>query len=376
MLRIQRALLLELAVALFLIATVVSAAVFLGSTIHLLADGAGAVGAELLLELLPKLFPVAFSFSLPFSWLAAVAIVFGRWISDHELTALKAAGVRPRTLALPIIAAGAALAVFGMHFNAHVVPTSSRQVKAGLREMVPQFLASLRGSDRSVLMSRGRLSFERWADGAFHNVEIDRRREDGHLRQKAWARSVKLVPQQGDEEAVGLVFHLEDAIVMTAEDDGSRNVEREDAARMPMGRIHSIAASTGFNELFGAAPFQYRDRDMTVPELAYVVARGGVARASATRARTRLHGLLSLGASTFFMGLFAVAMLLVVPPTGRRVRDFNLCFLPCILTFFPLYVIGAPLARDQGWPPWLALWLSNGVLALAAFALFLFGRRR
>ena len=77
MLRIQRALLLELALVFVLITTVVTTAVFLGSTIHLLAQGAGAVGTELLMDLLPKLLPLAFSFSLPFSWLAAVGIVLG-----------------------------------------------------------------------------------------------------------------------------------------------------------------------------------------------------------------------------------------------------------------------------------------------------------
>lgn len=376
MLRIQRALLLELAVVFLLITTVVTAAVFLGSTIHLLAEGAGAVGTELLFDLLPKLLPLAFSFSLPFSWLATVAIVLGRWTSDHELTALQFAGVRARAVVLPVIAAGAVLAAAGMHFNAYTVPRTSREVKVGLREMVPQFLRSLRGSDRSMILSQGRLSFERWIDGAFENVELDRRREDGHLLQKAWARRLVLAPQQGDEEAVGLLFDLQDAVVMTADDDGGTRVERKDAVQMPMGVVRSIAASTGFNELFGTRPFQYRAKDMTLPELAYVIERGGVERAAVIRAQARLHGRLALGASPFFMGLFAVAMLLFLPPSSRRVRDFNLCFLPCILTFFPLYVMGAPLARDQGWPPWLALWLSNIVLGIAALVLLVLGRRR
>ena len=86
MLRIQRALLLELALVFVLITTVVTTAVFLGSTIHLLAQGAGAVGTELLMDLLPKLLPLAFSFSLPFSWLAAVGIVLGpRCVSGLDL---------------------------------------------------------------------------------------------------------------------------------------------------------------------------------------------------------------------------------------------------------------------------------------------------
>ena len=377
MLRIQRALVLELLIVFLMITAVVTTAVFLGSTIHLLTEGVGALGAELLLDLIPKLLPVAFAFSLPFSWLAAVAIVLGRWTSDHEVTALQSAGVRSRVVGLPVVALGALLAAAGMHFNAYTVPVASRDLKAGLREMVPQFLASLRGSDRSVLLSQGRLSFERWADGAFENVEIDRRRDDGVLRQKAWARRLTLAPQVGDQEALGLVFDLQDAVVLTAqEDQAAPRIERRDAVSMPMGVVRSIAASTPFNELFGTRAFQYRAKDMTLPELAYVVERGGVERSSALRARTRYHGRLALGASCFFMGLFAVAVLLYLPPSGRRVRDFNLCFLPCIMTFFPLYVLGAPLARDHGWPPWLALWLSNLLLGAAALVLLLLGRRR
>jgi lipopolysaccharide export system permease protein len=375
-LRIQRALLVELLVVFVMITTVVTTAVFLGSTIHLLAQGVGALGAELLMEVIPKLLPVAFAFSLPFAWLAAVALVLGRWTSDHEVTALRAAGVHSRVVALPILALGALLAAAGMHFNAYTVPIASREMKVGLREMVPQFLGSLRGSDRSVILSQGRLSFERWSDGAFWNVEIDRRRDDGLMRQKAWARRLTLAPQAGEESSMGLVFDLQDAVVMTAQDDGSQAVERRDSVQMPMGVIKSIAASTPFNELFGSRAFQYRAKDMTLPELVYVDERGGVERSSRQRAMTRFHGRLSLGATTFFMGLFAVAMLLVLPPSSRRVRDFNLCFLPCIFTFFPLYILGPPMARDYGWPPWLALWLSNLVLGAAALVLLYLGRRR
>ena len=377
MLRIHRALLTELITTLLLIVAVVTSAVFLGTTIKMLSQGMGGVGADLLLSLLPKLLPVAFAWSLPFAWQAAVAIVMTRWTSDQELTALQSAGVRARVVALPILALSAALAAGGMYFNGFIVPKASREVKAGLREMVPRFLASLRGADRSLVLSQGRISFEAWTPEGFAAVELDRRSPDGRLLNKLWAGRLKLV---ADAQAAGggISMEAKDVVAVSVDDTGQPGEAKRygNSVNMPLGTVRSIAGTTSFNDFFLTKQFQYMAKDMTLPEMSYVNARGGVARASALRARTRAHGRLSLGASTFTMALFTVAMLLCFPHSERRVRDFMATFVPCTLTFFPLYVLGPTLARSHGWPAWLALWMPNIVLVAAALVLFVIGRKR
>ena len=360
-----------------LLTNLVTGAVFVGSTLRFVSKGGSALGPTLMLELLPKLLPVAVAFSLPFSWLASVAFAVGRWTSDHEVTALRTAGTHIRVIALPVLALSALLAVGGMWFNGYLVPRTHREVRINLHNLVPQFLSSLRGADRSIAMKQGRLSFERWENGVYYHIELDRRGEQGRLEQKVIAREMRLQPRGGTGgDPLDLLMHLTDAVILLPSADGGWDVEgHPDTLPMQLGQLESVAATAIFNEVFGARRFLVRPKDMDLTELAYVIARDGVKEGAANNARVAMHGRLSLGASVFFMGWFSLAMLLALGPPVRRVRDFMLCFVPCILVFFPLYVAGPPLAR-RGVAPWLAMWLPNLLLGAAALVLSIRAARR
>lgn len=364
MLRIQRALLLELLVVLIIIALVVTGAVFLGLILRFVRQGGGALGWSLLIQVLPQLLPTALSYSVPFSWLTALALVMGRWVSDHECLAIKACGVHLRTIVVPVLALGCLLAITCMFFNVYWVPKANREVRASLKDFLPQFLSSLRGTDRSVSFTSGRLSFERWDSQrrAFIAVEMDRRDQRGKLAEKAVMESLKLEQVGQGKEDRGLLLELEKAYILTSAGGDVEVASFGPQAPFVMGRVERVGASTLWNDFLGTIRFLHRPRDMVLPELAYAVARGGVARGSVQEARIALHGRLALGGSAFFLGLFALSVVLLLPPSGRRVRDFMLCFLPAILLFFPLHITGPSIARGTPAPPWLAMWSPNILL--------------
>ncbi len=329
-------------------------------------------------DLMPSLVPVAFAFSLPFAWLAAVALGVGRWVADQECTAVRACGVHLRTIVWPVAAAGALLGLFSMVFNGYLVPQIHRDVRAGLKDYVPRFLASLESAERSVLLQNGRLSFDRYdpAEGAFVGVELDRRRPDGRLEQKAIMRRFHLEQMRESAAGLGLVLHLEEAWVLTEREGGTEVEGWQRGVPFAMGRVERVGLSTLFNEFFGTSRWLYKPKDMLLPELCYVVERGGVARGSAREALVALHGRLVLGAGTFFLGTFALAVALLLPPSGRRVRDFMACFLPAVLVFFPLYLAGPSLTRTLPLPAWTVMWAPNLLLGAVTLGLLAWAYRR
>jgi len=375
-LKIQRALLAELLVGFLLITFVVTGAVFGGFTLRFVASGGDALGAELMLTLMPKLIPIALTYSVPFAWLAAVALTLGRWVADHECVALKAAGVHLRTIVVPVIAMGCLLGFAGMFYNAYRVPIAHREVRSSIKDFVPKFLASLKGSDRSVALNRGRLSWDRFdaETNEFVGAVLDRRGRGGKPELKAVARRLGL-DQIRSDEGVGLLFTLEDAYFFRWR-SGDLDVAEGPGNEFSMGRVKTIGASTTFNQFFSTNRFLYKPKDMVLPELYYVAERGGVPFGSVTDARVALHGRLALGSAAFFLGLFAVGMALVLPPSGRRVRDFLLCFLPAVLVYAPLMLAGTSLAKSGTFPPWLAMWSPNIVLTLCATVLLSIGLRK
>lgn len=377
MLRIQRALLIELILTFVLIVSVVTAIVFGGFTIRFVTTGGEALGAQLMGALLPKLIPVALAYSAPFAFLAAVALVMGRWVADHEVTALKAAGLHVRTIYLPVVALGCVLGAAGALYNANGVAASHRAVRSSLKDFIPQFLHSLQGADRSISFSSGRLSWQSFdpVTHEFVGTELDKRHPDGRLQQKFCVRRLRLEHVQGEEDGDGLHFLLQDGVLL-AVPGGQMEVRQGGNGQMALGQVRSIAASTGMGEFLGANRFLYRPKDMVLDELVYVIRRGAVQRGSADDARVAFHGRLALGSASFFLGLFAVAMALFLRPSSRRVRDFVICTAPAILIFFPLLLAGPSFARSSGLPIWLAMWAPNIILLLVGSGLLVMSARR
>jgi len=376
-LRIQRALLAELLFTALVVTCVVTAAVFLSISLRFLSGGGGALGATLLAGLLPKLIPLSLIYSVPFAWLAATAIVMGRWVSDHEVVALKTSGLPPRVLAVPVLALSGILAVVGMVYNGFHVPRATRALNVGMSDYLPQFLSSLKGADRSIAFDAGRLSWDHWdpEQQRFVAVELDRRERDGRLSAMVVGKDLRLERIREGAKGEGLRLELEDAFLVRVP-DGDPQVAFSGQRPITMGRVQRVGASTLFNEFFGGLRFVPHPRHMTLPELFYGLEAGGVARGSLQDVHVAIHGRLALGSASFFLALFAMAMMLQLQPSSRRIRNFMLCFAPAVAIFFPLQTAGPTLARSGAMPPWLAMWLPNLVILAISCALFVRGARR
>ena len=376
LLRIQRALIMEMLVVFVLVASLVTAAVFTGSTIRFMGAGGDALSSELIAHLLPKFLPIALGFAVPFSWLAAVALTMGRWSADHELTIVRTAGWSMSTLAMPVLAMGAILAVGAMAFHAYYVPVSHRTVRSTMKDYLPKFLGSLRGTDRSISMKHGRFSFRTFRDGAFHDVELERRGPSGELLLKVLAKRMSLSQLRVDGEDRSLLYEVERALFITDRGGETEVKTVTGTSTLNMGAVARTGVTSSFANLIGVSRWTYRPKDMTANELLYLTRRTGGPYHDSERPKLALHGRLSLGASVFFLALFALAMSLVLPPTGRRVRDALLCILPAISIFAPLYIAGPSFAKRFGMDPWIAMWLPNVLLIVASLVVVLLGRRQ
>ncbi len=376
MLRFQRALLLELFLIFQGVLSVVTAVVFAGVTMRLVYMGDG-VGLEFLLELIPRLMPIAVSHSLPFAWLAAVALVLGRMVSDKEVTALRSAGLHLRTIVAPVIALGVVISLAATFFNLYTVPAAQRDLRAGVRRYVGIFLSSLKNVDRRVTLENGRFSFSRFEDGAFRDVELDRRKKNGELEFKIIAGMATIRRPPGEDAQDKLDFTFDDAYVIRPTGSGDPSIERRGTdSTLQMGRVERVGASVLFNEFFGTQRFVERPKDMMLPDLLYAAERGGVWRGPRARVLTALHGRFSSGLAPLVFGIFATGMALLMPADGRRVRHFLLCFLPPLLIYFPLFVAGPALGRKEVIAPWLVMWLPIFVVAgLGSILLFLAYRK-
>jgi hypothetical protein len=226
-----------------------------------------------------------------------------------------------------------------------------------------------------VTLGNGRLSFSRFADGSFHDVELDRRDRDGRLETKLLARRLALSQIRSRGEGAGLSIELEEGYLVQADEGGPAQAVKP-GTTIHFAQVEQLGGSTEFNAFFGVKRYLPRARDLDLPGLAYAEARGGIWRSPVEHVRLALHARLALGGAVVTMGLFALGMTLLLPPSGRRVRDFLIAFVPATAIFFPLYMASPALAAALPAAPWLAMWAGHIVLAVLAAGLLVAAGRR
>lgn len=70
--------------------------------------------------------PFSLIYTIPWAFLSAVLLVFGRLSSDHEITGFRVAGISLTRLAAPVFVIGAALSALCLWLNVEVAPRSSQ----------------------------------------------------------------------------------------------------------------------------------------------------------------------------------------------------------------------------------------------------------
>lgn len=78
-------------------------------------------------EFVLSVIPFSLIYTIPWAFLSAVLLVFGRMSSDHELTGFRVAGMSLPRIAAPVFVIGAALSALCLWLNVEVAPRSSQR---------------------------------------------------------------------------------------------------------------------------------------------------------------------------------------------------------------------------------------------------------
>lgn len=188
-----------------------------------------------------KFLPVSLVYTIPWGFLAAVLLVFGRLSSDQELNALRSAGLSLYRIAAPILVLGLALSLLCLWLNATISPRSKGELKTMLFESFKS--DPLRLLDPGVVQSRmkGQKIYiqERNPDsslGGFHAYQIDTKDRTAPPLGYIYARNVS--PLTVDQEAKRLDLKMSGAYVekfgATAADQRGVSIEKIEPWVLPL----------------------------------------------------------------------------------------------------------------------------------------------
>jgi lipopolysaccharide export LptBFGC system permease protein LptF len=177
----------------------------------------------LVLRFVVNVVPYSLMFTIPWGFLSAVLLVFGRMSSDHEITGFRVAGISLTRLSLPVFSVAAALSIICLWINVNVVPLATASLTELVYEQVKRNPRSL--LDPGIVQSRfeNQKVFVEEKDGdslkGFHLYQVSNGDDGGPVRAEAYVHAGK-VSLVVDEDKKQLRLKLEDAFIETKQKDG------------------------------------------------------------------------------------------------------------------------------------------------------------
>lgn len=184
----------------------------------------------LILEFILNIFPFSLIFTVPFSFLASIMIVFGRLSTDNEIIGMRMAGHSLPRIAVPVFACALLLSGFCFWLNIEVAPKSKGRVQsllvAAVKEDPNKFLDP--GVVQTQLANK-RIYVEKRIDDILYGVHIhDIGDESTNYSEKLYTFAER-AELEVDLDAGKLQLKLEDATLDTINDDGIHTPIKVDA---------------------------------------------------------------------------------------------------------------------------------------------------
>ncbi|HEY6565729.1 MAG TPA: LptF/LptG family permease [Pirellulaceae bacterium] len=331
------------------------------------------------LQILPYILPESMRFSVPAASLLAACTLFGRMSGDNEIVALKAQGISPGAILMPVFVTAFLIGAAGVWVNELAVswgrPGVSRVILNSVEQIAYAVLRTHKSYSRdgfsitvkSVEGKRLILPIIRLRDNGQGRGEFTITAREAMLRRNPENKtlSISLTDAQVEgPQGVEGSFSGDIDRVISLERDSSRNSPSDcplyeipvlrDAVRREISQQEtSLAAEAAFSlfagDFRGLRTETWRARQADVGQLHYRWNR------FVTEPWRRW--------ANGFSGLFFV---IVGAPLAIRLRQtdlvttFFMAFMPILIVYYPLMAYGADQAKTGTFPQY-SVWLGNAV---------------
>ncbi|MBI4430467.1 MAG: LptF/LptG family permease [Candidatus Omnitrophica bacterium] len=323
--------------------------IFLTGSIVKMADTVlnKGVGLSDMLKILGLALPEVFSFTLPTSALAAVVLALGSFSQNNELRAMKATGINPLTIMIPVLMAAFILSVFAFVFNDQIVTSASFEKRKLVKKILFKNPSSIFEPNRFVKDFKGYIFHVKGVSGnRLDQVIIYQPQEEQPTRTIIAERGEIVASPDGGE----LVIKLFNG---TIDEPGKDELYKLDFETYSMPPI----------SVESAAKIQKKPRELRLDELLWQLREDNYQdEKEKLRDRTELQRRFSFSLATFVFVLVGLPTAVLVR-RGELIWSFGIS-MTVVIAYYVLYVWAGTIANYGFIPPEVALWFPNFVLML------------
>ena len=354
------------------------------------ASNMGLSPAEIV-HLLPYMVPGSLLYTIPVSLLFAVTVVYGRLASDNEIVAVKTAGLSTLFVLRPALYLGFCLSVILLYLSYGPIPMANHRAKqiilADMEETFYKVLKKERQFDRPdwpfLIMVRD-VEGKTMLDATFKQRTGDGRATPKSFSSITQAKKARIHFDMAKHEAR---VYLDEAEVSNPSKDVSLihnsvfplpiNADRR---AFNQKRIQEQTTPEMVKDQADFLVLMAKERKRWAMSAALGVGMGMLERIQWKQVQssfrdygswqmqwraleTEKHQRIAMSCGTFFFVLLGAPVGIIF---ARRdfLSAFISCFVPIIILYYPLIILGGNMGKDDILPPVVALWLGNTVLGV------------
>jgi lipopolysaccharide export system permease protein len=313
-------------------------------------------------KLFALVLPTFLEMTVPMALLLGVFLGLGRLSSDHEIVALKASGVSPIQILLPVGVIALVVSLLTLLITTQVRPDANAALRKALYDIAKNRVAS--GLKEKVFndeFPKVLIYIEELVppgETAKGVLIVDRRKAD--REQDIFAKVAFIF---SDEETQTINFKLFEGTVY----------ERQQQKRPGFSRTRFNTYDFRLDPEDILGPSRQKDpepKEMSLQRLTKAIRVKQAQGAKVTTELIELHQRFSFAFAPLTLCFLAVA-LVMVPTRSRASRSwgFALC-LSWLLTYYALLSLGKALGERQLLPAFVAAWLPNIILTGIALHFF------
>lgn len=315
-----------------------------------------------------NLLPSILAVTIPMAFLLGVLLAFGRMSSDSEIVALRASGVSPLRLIVPVLLLSTATALVTFYINTVALPAANQVHRELVYKLVvnqaktavkPRTFTDKPLPGMMLFVSDIPAETGEWTNVLIHDPRAKPK------SQLILSRTGRLVV---DETRKTVRLELGEGVRHTFDVLKPKDYDQE--------KFTSLAFALPLDQFFPKATLSKGDREMTLGELsAEIRARlaKGEGRKGTARFEVEWHKKFAISTACLVFGMLGLGLSL-----GNRKEARSAAFALSIAVIFVYYVLIrlGEQAGDTGlMPPFLSMWGANLVLGAAAIALLALNHR-
>ena len=312
-------------------------------------------------KLFALILPTFLEMTVPMALLLGIFLGLGRLSGDHELLALKASGISPTQILLPIGTIALFISLITLLLTTLVRPAANLALKKELYNIAKNHV--------------GTALREKVFNDDFPQVLIY---VEDVVPPGDTSQGVLIVDRR-NQARENIIFGKV-ALILSDEESKTINLKLFDGAIYEREKKRSSFSQTRFNtydfkldleEAFSPIRKKARGpKEMSLRRLGKAIQLKEEQGLSPTAERIELHQRFSFAFAPLVLSLLGVSLVLV-PTRSRASRSwgFTLC-LSWLLVYYGLLSMGKALGERDILPPALALWIPNIVVGLIAIRLF------